>query len=270
MQQPSQPSTPVGSTQARFADRGVPPLTYFGRWFDQPPVWAEGRAAIEYGRLLRSPVFSGERVIHGGDRPVLLVPGFLAGDSSLGVMRDWLLRCGYHADVAGIKFNVRYSELVMRQLTQRLVSLHRGLGVKVIVIGHSRGGMLGKVLGHRYPQMVDKVVTLGSPLNDPYDVHPLTMAGVHLAHAYNTVRYARTARVESRFMRDLHETARVPVFSIYSRSDGIVHWEACLRPDAECIEVSGSHVGMGVNPAAYEAIGRLLPLRGRPNGRTQH
>jgi hypothetical protein len=85
------------------------------------------------------------------------------------------------------------------------------------------------------------------------------MAGVRLAHAFNLVRYARTGRTERRFLRDLEAPARVPLTSIYTRSDGIVHWEACLRGDAECIEVRGSHMGLGVNADVYQLLARRLP-----------
>jgi triacylglycerol lipase len=46
--------------------------------------------------------------------------------------------------------------------------------------------------------------------------------------------------------------------SIYSRSDGIVDWHACLDPHARCVEVDGSHCGMAVNPAVYEQLEPLL------------
>ena len=49
-----------------------------------PPLWRESRFALELTALHRSPVFRGEGVPAGGDRPVMLIPGFLAGDGPLG------------------------------------------------------------------------------------------------------------------------------------------------------------------------------------------
>ena len=247
--------------RAGFLERGLPPLNYLGRWTQQPPVWREGRAATEYMRLLRDPVFRGKGVPRGHGRPVLLIPGFLAGDSSLSVMGDWLRRVDYYAELPGITLNVRYSEVVMKTLTLRLVDLYAWMGTRVILVGHSRGGILAKVLSHRHPEMVERVVTLGSPIGDPYDVHPITMAGVRIAHALNMVRYARTASVEKRFLRDLAAEPKVPTTSIYSKTDGIVHWEACLRPDVDALEVDGSHVGLGVNSEVYAILARLLAER---------
>ena len=45
-----------------------------------PPLWREGRVGLEAARLLRDPFFEGDGVADGGGQPVLLIPGFLAGD----------------------------------------------------------------------------------------------------------------------------------------------------------------------------------------------
>jgi triacylglycerol lipase len=250
---------PSPGTRGRFTAYGLPPLHYLGHWQHQPPVWLEGRGAVEYLRLLRHPLYRGIGAPNGAGAPVLLVPGLMAGDGSLSVLRNWLVRSGYHVEQAGLVFNVRYSELVLGMISSRLRAMHLALHRKVTIVGHSRGGLLAKVIGDREPGSVRGVVTLGSPLGDPFDVHPLTMAGVRLAHAINVLRYARGGAVERAFLEDLEAPARVPLTSIYSRTDGIVHWEACLRPDARCIEVVGSHLGLGVNLQVYELLAAILP-----------
>ena len=45
---------------------------------------------------------------------------------------------------------------------------------------------------------------------------------------------------------------------IYSRSDAIVDWRACLDPSATCVEIDGSHCGMAVNPRVYRELERAL------------
>ena len=51
--------------------------------------------------------------------------------------------------------------------------------------------------------------------------------------------------------------------AIYSRSDGIVSWQACLDPCAEHVEVDSSHTGMSVNVAVYRALARILDEEGQ-------
>lgn len=240
--------------------RGLPPLHYFGRTTDPPPVWLETRARLEHARLLRDPLYAGDGALpRGGGRPILLVPGFMGGDRAMDTMRDWLLRLGYAVEPSGLTFNIRYSEAVLLTLAPRLAELARRSGRRVTIVGHSRGGLLAKVLADRHPRLVQGVVGLGSPFADPFDIHPLTMAGVRLAEAANLVRYGKTASVELGFLHELAAPARAPLTSIYSRSDGIVHWEACLRGDATCLEVVGSHTGLSVNPEVYALLARVLP-----------
>ena len=214
---------------------------------------------LEYVRLIRDPVFRGIDVPPGLGRPVILIPGFLAGDWTLRTPFQWLKRIGYRPRMAGVTFNVMYSEVMLRPLIDTLVALHRRTAARVALVGHSRGGVLAKVLAHRKPELVEQVITLGSPLNDPFDVHPLTMAGVRAAHVYNVVRFGHPASVEMRFLRDLAAAPKVPTTSIYSRSDGVVNWKACLRQDINAIEVRGSHVGLALNPEVYRLLAHLLP-----------
>ena len=221
-------------------------------------MWLEGRIYLEFLRLLRDPVFRGDDVPWGLRRPVLLIPGFLAGDWTLRTQHEWLRRVGYRPRLAGVVLNVTYSEVMLRPLIDALTQLHRMTAARVALIGHSRGGVLAKVLSHRKPDLVEQVITLGSPLSDPYDVHPLTMAGVHAARLYNAMRYRHAATVEMRFLRDLRAAPRVPTTSIYSRTDGVVNWKACLRPDVNSIEVHGSHAGLAFNPEVYRILAHML------------
>src|SRR5262249_7611879 len=51
---------------------------------------------------------------------------------------------------------------------------------------------------------------------------------------------------------------RVRLTSIYSRGDGVVRWHRCIVPYADCVEVTGSHVGLIFNRRAYRAIAEAL------------
>jgi pimeloyl-ACP methyl ester carboxylesterase len=213
----------------------------------------------ELAALSRDPVLRGRGVPRGDGRAVMLIPGFLSGDWSMLIMSNWLSRIGYQPHVSGINFNIHHSEHLIAGLRKRLAEVREQSDGRVSLVGHSRGGVLAKVLSHRRPDLVEQVITLGSPLSDPFDVHPLTMAGVHAAHLLNQVRYRHDASVEMRFLRDLRAEPRVPTTSIYSRSDGVVNWRACLRSDVNAVEVHGSHVGLALNPEVYRILAHLLP-----------
>ena len=67
------------------------------RWLGRP--LAETRGWLELARLLADPVFRGVGVPRGDGRPVVLMPGFLAGDQTLSVIAAWLRRARLPAAV---------------------------------------------------------------------------------------------------------------------------------------------------------------------------
>src|SRR5437588_280432 len=80
---------------------------------------------------------------------------------------------------------------------------------------------------------------------------------------FNVFRSRSTHLVELPFLEDLAARPLVPTASIYTRTDGVVSWHACLRGDLDCFEVKGTHVGLAVNPGVYRLIARRLAEVGR-------
>jgi triacylglycerol lipase len=206
---------------------------------------------------------------------VLLVPGFLAGDGTLGVMTGWLRRTGHRTKRAGMRSNVDCSAVVTERLTERLEEMNATHGRPVAIVGQSRGGSFARVLAVRRPDLVSGIVTLGTPLLDPLAVHPLVRAQVIAVGALGTVGAPGLFRrsclygdcCES-FWEDMSAPfpADVGFVSIYSRRDGVVDWRMCLDPAAEHVEVAASHCGMAVNPAAYRAVAGALAAFREPSG----
>ena len=88
-----------------------------------PPLWRESRVGLEAAQLLRSPVWRGAGVVPGDGRGVLLVPGFMAGDGSLGTMAKWLRANGYWTRRAGIRSNIGCSQEACKRLEERVEAL---------------------------------------------------------------------------------------------------------------------------------------------------
>jgi triacylglycerol lipase len=232
-----------------------------------PPIWRESRVPLEMARLMRDPVWRGEGVPRGDDRPVLLVCGFLAGDPSLTTMARWLSRNGHHPVRAGLRWNVGCLGETVDRLERRAKGLAQESGGRIAVIGQSRGGNCAKALAVRRPDLVDTVVSLGSPLLDQLDVHPSVWAQAHLIGTLGTLGMPGLLSAECRngdCCTQAHGEVRAPLpdevtmTSIYSRSDGIVRWRSCLDPDAELVEIQASHIGMAVSAPAYRVIGEAL------------
>jgi triacylglycerol lipase len=242
----------------------VPPL---------PPLWRETGWTLEAAQLVSSSVWRGTGVAPGEGHPVLLIPGFLAGDTSLSTLTRWLRATGYRTRRAGIRANVSCSEAACARLEERLEEQAEAAGQRVAVIGQSRGGIFARALAVRRPDLVSGIVTLGSPTVNQLSVHPVVLAQIAMVGALGsgrlpgmfTWRCLRGTCCEA-FNAALQADvpAEVGYTALYSRTDGVVDWRACLDRSAhELVEVQATHLGMGVNAQVYAEIGHALARFGR-------
>ena len=235
------------------------------RWWGQP--LAETRAWLEVARLLVDPVLVGYHVPRGDGRPVVLTPGFGAGDSSVAVLAAWLRHIGYRPYTCGFVTNTDCSARALDRVDDVVARLWRRHGRRVAVIGHSRGGHYARAVAARRPERVSHAISMGA------DLSGLLGASQPILWAVGAARQA--ARVSGRARSDqcltmhcgcsfAHDYARpfptesVRLTSIYSKGDGVVRWETSIVPEAECIEVTGSHVGLIFNRKVYPAIAAAL------------
>ena len=235
---------------------------------DAPRRWwgrhgAELRWQAELGRLMIDPVFAGKGVPRGDGGPVMLIPGFLAGDASLSVMAGWLERMGHKPHRSGIALNVGCSDRCLDALEVRAERIVADAGRRLALIGHSRGAHFAKALAHRRPERVAGVISLGAGLDSPFDISLPTKAAVAAARAAQAPRREEgclTERCGCGFSRHYAGPFpdSVPLTSVYSRGDGVVWWEACVVPYARNVEVTGSHVGLAFNRKAYRAVAEAL------------
>jgi pimeloyl-ACP methyl ester carboxylesterase len=191
----------------------------------------------------------------------------MAGDRSLSVLRGWLARRGSSTAASGIRLNVDCGERVAGGIEARLRRFAQREGRRVVLIGQSRGGELARVVTVRNPDLVSTLITLGSPVLDPLGVGPAVLSAVRSVARLGDLgvpglfsRQCATGECCAAFRKDLGAPLppTVRAVSIYSRSDGIVSWQACLDPWARHIEVDSSHSGMAVNRAVYRVLDEIL------------
>jgi len=222
--------------------------------------------AQKLSALLCDPIFYGAGVPKGDGRPVLLIPGFFAGDWSLSVLSRWLSRVGYRPYLSGIDWNVGCPDEKSERLGWRIARITDECGMPAVVTGHSLGGVLARALAVEYPARVHHVVTLGSPSQISWSAvraryRPAIRGFQALWQALNN-RPAQCGTdqcechfgvaVASRFPRG------VKLSSFYTRTDEVVDWHACVHPEGDNYEVRGGHASMAVNREVYRLLGVIL------------
>ncbi len=223
-------------------------------------VWAAGER-----RTRRSTPYAARTAVRG--EPVVLVPGFLAGDATLRLMARQLRHRGFRTYRSLIGVNVGCTMTAAAELEARLEAVAVRRGARVQIVGHSLGGMLARGLAVRRPDLVAGIVTLGSPMLAPAAHHASLTRSVDVL-----VRLSRAGLpglmaedcVAGECARASFEESRQPLppdvsfTAIYSRRDGIVDWRACVDPLAVDVEVTASHVGMAVDPFTIEQVAQAL------------
>jgi triacylglycerol lipase len=230
------------------------------------PLWGELRYSGELLRLLADGEIRARRR-HADAQPVLLIPGLLAGDASLTMMRHWLRRRGHRVSMSGIHANVDCAEQLVTRLQAQLQAFAANCGRPVVLIGQSRGGALARVLAVREPECVSRLVTLGSPVRDSLAVSAPVLRSVRWLARLGDLGLpgilstsckdgACCGSFRAELVGPLAE--HVEAVAVHSRSDAIVDWRACLDPHAERVEIDSSHCGMSVHPAVYRLLDRVL------------
>ncbi len=230
--------------------------------YDVPPpslalLAMEFRAPMEFGALLPAwPAL--QRAPRGDGHTVVVYPGLSASDATTIPLRKYLSSLGYSVHGWGQGFNFGPRAGVLDAGRQQLRAVLAQSRQPISLVGWSLGGIYARELAKELiseGHPVRSVITLGTPF----------AGGPHSTNAWRLYELTsgRSAQREAEKF-ELPTAPSVPTTSIYSRSDGIVAWQASLQaaqadnPHIENIEVLASHFGIGLNPSAWWALADRL------------
>jgi len=212
------------------------------------------RALLEYARMRRMDKAALPR---GDGHPVVIFPGLATDRRSMAPLKAFCEALGYAAFDWGRGFNTGPEGDVdawideLAQHVQGLTAAHRQ---RMSLIGWSLGGIYAREVAKKLRGQVRRVITIGTPLSG-------TVEQTNVARVYRLLN-GRTSALDEGLSARLRTPPDVPTTSIFSRTDGIVAWQACIqdgdRQHTENIEIEGSHVGMGWNPQVLSVIANRL------------
>jgi len=237
----------------------------------------EARAALDVARMLRPlAATSVRRTPDIDDTLVIVVPGFGSSDRYTLPLRRYLKSQGYAAEGWGLGTNLAGTDLAHTQedlserwdfsqrddykgeagvaylidrFYERVVKRHAATGRKISLVGWSLGGYIAREVARDLPEVVERVVTMGSP----------TVGGPKYtaAAAFFDKRGMDLDWIEEEISRRETRVISQPITAIISKTDAIVDWNAAIdqySPCVEHIEVDAAHLGMGFNPEIWSHV----------------
>lgn len=198
----------------------------------------------------------------GDGHPVLVLPGFLAGDATTLPLRTFLKGRGYN--VYGWDLGINYGRGIDpdhiipsdSKVLARVRQLHEQTGRKVTLIGWSLGGIYAREIARITPKSVRMVITLASPFRGE-------AKATNIWRIFERISGKELDGLPESLYRMVQKSPPVPTTAIYSRTDGITAWETCIDDldtctECENIELETSHLGIGFSPIALWAIADRL------------
>jgi dienelactone hydrolase len=176
----------------------------------------------------------------------MVLPGFVANDrTTLGLQRA-LAEAGYRVTGWGLGLNRGVTPTTLEKLTERIEAF--GAGEKVILLGWSLGGVFAREFAKLRPDLVAKVVTMGSPFSgDPRSNNVWRLYEWIAGHPVDAPPIKSV----------LSEKPPVPTLALWSRRDGVISVRATRGLPGESdrqVELACSHMGFAVSGRAYPEI----------------
>ena len=256
---------PAASPSTSHLYRTVPaprPELTRGKVFDAPPVAPPPVAppqrsglAGELG-IVREPWRAMWRLPHlarpprGDGRLTIVIPGWLAPERSMAPIRSYLARAGHDARHWGLGTIRNDVEDARDRFIERLDELVDDR--PAFLVGWSLGGVIARETARSRPDLVERVVTLGTPAVGG----PTYTAGAGRLGADECRRIEQLQQA-----LDADQPIDRPITAIFTRNDGVVDWRACIDRasiDVRHVEVRSTHVGLGIDPDVWQITAESL------------
>lgn len=219
-----------------------------------PPIrllLAETRLARDWARARLKPSVA-DALRQGGqigdDAPIITLPGFCAGDMSMGQMRKNLRAAGFRARGWGMGTNLGAQVDTLDRIGARVRDVATREGRPVHLVGWSLGGVMAREFAKANPDHVASVITMGSPFS----------GSRHANHAWRLYRLVAGHSVDNPPI-GFHPAPKpeVPTYAIWSRNDGVIAIDSA-RGHAEesdrMVELECGHFGFAYVDEAVNAV----------------
>jgi pimeloyl-ACP methyl ester carboxylesterase len=185
-------------------------------------------------------------------QPVMLLPGFGAHPARMRQMQRALVAAGHEAEDWGMGFNLGPTEANFVFLMRRVGAMARRHGQPVALVGWSLGGLFAREIAHREPDIVSRVITMGTPFSGNRRAN-----NAWRAYQLITGHAVDQPPVPCEFSGK----PPVPTIALWSPRDGVVSpRSACGWPGERdrAVAMRCSHLGFANDPRVIAEVLRQL------------
>ncbi|MDP4077483.1 triacylglycerol lipase [Acidovorax sp. A1169] len=212
------------------------------------------RAALEFAG---HTVMREASMPKGDQHAVVVFPGLATNATVMRPLQSFCERLGYRCFDWGQGLNTGPKGEVdawLDTLAQDVQARTADHAAPISLVGWSLGGIYAREVAKRLRPRVRQVITIGTPVAG-------AAKHTNVGLVYRLLNGSMPPD-DPALLDRLHTAPPVPTTSIYSRSDGVVAWQACRDMKrggrSESIEIEGSHCGMPWNPAVLKVLADRL------------
>lgn len=184
--------------------------------------------------------------IVGDGRTVIVIPGFMASDTTTSRLRRSLQHAGFDVHGWGLGRNRGVKADILQRMSGQVAPL--AANAPVTLVGWSLGGLLAREYAKFAPGDVAKVVTLGSPFS----------GSLRANNAWRIYELIARHRIDAPpISTTLNEKPPAETVAIWSGRDGVVAPGSARgeRNEADrTIELDCSHMAFVADPVAIRSI----------------
>ncbi len=188
----------------------------------------------------------------GQGQPVIVIPGMMSGDNATSFLRRSLVASGFDARPSGLIFNTGATPRRVEMLSRGVEQAWEETEQKVTIVGWSLGGLLARLLGHRHPDLVGRVMTLGSPFSgDPHSNHAWRLYELLNGHPVT----------QSPFPEDIAAKPPAHTIAVWSANDGVIAEDSArgqLHESDRQVQVDATHMEMATSAPTVRRIIEVL------------
>lgn len=194
----------------------------------------------------------------GNGIPTIVVPGFGVTNATTLFFRKILEERGHIMFPWDVPINHGFSQCDIDSTVRQVKRLTDEYGTTVNLVGQSLGGCYIRSIANSMPDHINNLITLGAPINGIEKIEPATREKYDKIVGFTDACFIHHGEFIDTFIEN---NPGVPTTSIFSESDGVVHWslsEIVEDATSENVRVNAGHFSMGFNLETLRILANRL------------